>query len=60
MKTEKESIKAKIEEQEKAALEVYKEIEEQKRKQKEEEEKIKNENEALQYFKEIDKNNDGK
>lgn len=60
IKKEKEDIKLSIEEREKAALEVYKEIEEQKRKQKEEEERAKEKTKALHYFQEIDTNNDGR
>lgn len=59
LKTEKEKIKVAIEEQEKASLDIYKKLEEEKRKQKEEEKRMKNEEEALQKFKEIDQNGDG-
>lgn len=59
LKNEKETLKARIEEQEKAALDVYKQLEDKKREQQEHEERLKQEEELSQYYKEIDKNNDG-
>lgn len=59
LKNEKEAIKTKIEEQEKAALDVYKQLEDKKREQLEREERLKQEEELSQFYKEIDKNNDG-
>lgn len=59
LKNEKETLKARIEEQEKAALDVYKQLEDKKREQQEHEERLKQEEELSHYYKEIDKNNDG-
>lgn len=59
LKNEKETVKAKIEEQERAALDVYKQLEDKKREQREEEERLRQEEELSQFYKELDKNNDG-
>lgn len=59
LKSEKEGIKNRIEAKEKEALDVYKQLEEQKRKLHEEEERLKNEKEALETFNQVDSNGDG-
>lgn len=59
LKNEKEATKNTIEEQEKVALDAHKKLEEEKRKELEEVERIRNEEEALGKFEELDKNGDG-
>jgi len=59
LKNEKEGVKNTIEEQEKAALDAHKKLEDEKRQVLLETERAKNEEDAREKFKEMDKNGDG-
>nr|XP_023017571.1 glucosidase 2 subunit beta-like [Leptinotarsa decemlineata] len=59
LKAEREALKKEVEEQENAALEYYRQLEEEIKKKKAEEEEKKNRAEAIETFNEFDSNQDG-
>ena len=59
LKTEKETLKDRVEAEEKLALEAHREYEDEQRRVHEEAERVKNEEKARKTFKEMDINGDG-